>query len=424
MIINDLKIMNMDIFYDIIRKKLDNPATNKTMFGRNFSQLLNHVSVVMELSDVTDFEYIFLKMYCTSVTERYLYFGNRISSDSFLRDTYPEIYLEAIKPFLPLVSPELDKFGKERFTRILLPPGMCTSRCVVTISGESLISIFTTLDPTEFFIKATNGKCMKENTDGDNTRVQFKEEYNLDTEEFNNYMISTFLSKFYKFIVDRCEYVDMITDAYNHSSFIDVTYNNVTPTSIVSPFFAIDLIHDDVDQLPDMMSTHRTITTHIYNPKSLIMDSTYFEFSISSMFDVFIRIFEILPYDKFTSIESFKILLNKSMECNIPPCPPQLCGEYSSRYSNRTSALHKSIMTAYGKNTNQYLKLLELIEPYTKIKYVIRLSFSDIDNYIVPFLFSHDNPKDGIIPDMVEDEVAYYLNEIVKFTKNIYSYLI
>ena len=63
MVVNSINYLNLDTLYDIALDKRNGDKYKVFKFSRNFSELLNHVVITLQLSDVTMYEYIFLKTF-------------------------------------------------------------------------------------------------------------------------------------------------------------------------------------------------------------------------------------------------------------------------------------------------------------------------------------------------------------------------
>lgn len=409
--IDNVILHNIDSFYDLMESKLRHSQYKMAKFGRNFSQLMNHISVTLELSDVTDYEYIYLKMYSTSITEK-IY--DKMIDEEYIENNYPEVY-EALSSLIPFVNRVNEEFGDNKYTDYIMPLGAITSSVVITLSGSQLISGLVTLEPSMFFIQSTNGECLYPDMEEKGNEMRFKPGFKINEEEFKNYIIRTFISNFYKFMLTRYSYVDIVSDAYNNTYFMNHGDNELFISSIQTPFFSFDATNEDGQSLLTKISDYKIKSNNLHTDRKFKMKNTYFEVCIQSSFSVFSKLFEMLPYESFTSMDNFQIPNSNFLNGILVQCPDELRNSFENRFIGRLSQFAEKCKTNLDDKT--LLKQIEMTPGYIPYLFSIKISFSDIDNYILPYL--EDESKKSFT-DLKTKEI---IENILNFTKKIYSYL-
>ena len=127
---------------------------------------------------------------------------------------------------------------------------------------------------------------------------------------------------------DKATYIDLASDSFNFQRFLSKTGNDhVKVMNLRNPFVTSDFIEDDL----------KTILTSLANYKSLelgkefTIENTLFEISICSDFGVFLELMELLPYEKFITLESLNIPSAESLKIeNIPSCPDFIKYKYEN----------------------------------------------------------------------------------------------
>ena len=100
--VNKLSMLNVDMLYKSIIELQKSDKFKEVKFGRNFIQLLNHVSFIFELEDVSRFDYLFLKMYANYVV--IINDNNQIVDDEYLENNFPEIYQSGLSSLISYIN--------------------------------------------------------------------------------------------------------------------------------------------------------------------------------------------------------------------------------------------------------------------------------------------------------------------------------
>lgn len=408
--VNKLSMLNVDMLYKSVTELQKSDKFKEVKFGRNFIQLLNHVSFIFELEDVSRFDYLFLKMYTNDAV--IINDNNQIVDNEYLENNFPEIYKSGLSPLISYnnkISEDTNNF----YTRYFLPTGCITEKVVVTLSGSHAANIVT-LEPSTFFILASSGKC-KLNSDDDSSK-ELNENYNLyEDDDFINYVIKEFINGFYKFVIEKATYNDMSSDSFNYNNFFTlVNKSNVVMNSIKNPLFAADMINDDVKLSLDKFKIYKELNMD----KRFTLQNTKIDFVIKSSFSSFIEMIGILPYEKFISIEALHIPSSLSLDpSNIPACPSELIDKYENRHKGRLTNIINDINNTYN-NDRMIMKKLEMTQGYVEYRYDLSLKLSDIDDFILPYI---DN--ENKIDDYISHEVTDIFNIIIKYSTSIFRAL-
>lgn len=409
--IKNVNFLNLDTLYDIVVDKFYDDNYKEIKFGRNLSQLLNHIVITLELSSVSKYEYIFLKMYTTSITK----LTNLQYDVEYISKNYPEIFDNVYRLLSLLTSISEDKcIYKDEIDSYLIPSGLVTGDCIVTLSGPQLAYIIT-LEPRDFFIKASNNACVIINEDSPSKNKINPDYKNMiyEDESLKNYVIAEFLKGFYKFIMDKVTYIDLASDGFNYQRFLSkVQKDKIRVLNLRNPYFMCDFIEDQPKDIIMNLKNYRNDNIE----KSFTINNTSFEISICSDFGVFFELMNILPYDRFLTMEGFKIPTSESIKLdNIPLCPESIKATFENRYNGRMTSLVKDIETKYGSD-NQLIKRMEMTQNYISYSYIILISLYDIDKYLNGYITDHKNSKDYIVKKTIA-----IINQIISFTMSIYG---
>jgi hypothetical protein len=153
MIVDRVDFLNIDTLFEIVVESSNSNYYSSLKFGRTLNELLNHISITFQLSQVTMYEYLFLKRFTSTITD----FFNKVVDSEVVKNTYPELYEKGIPTFLTFyetVNNEIEK----NYLDFFLPSGFITGNCVVSITGLELRN-FLGFDLGTFFKNASRGKC-------------------------------------------------------------------------------------------------------------------------------------------------------------------------------------------------------------------------------------------------------------------------
>ena len=119
--IKEVQYFRLDIFYEMLYIKSQDERNKEVRFNRNFSSLLNHVSINLTLSNVSEYEYVYLKMYCAKAVRLNDYSINL----NYVKNQYPE----------------LDAIGRDTVKRVIsvIPGGNMINMLSGTLLGSGII---------------------------------------------------------------------------------------------------------------------------------------------------------------------------------------------------------------------------------------------------------------------------------------------
>lgn len=407
--IKNINLLNLDTLYNIVVEKYYDINFRNVKYGRNFQQILNHIVITLELDSVSQYEYIFLKMYCSNVT--------KLTNQEFNLKTVETNFKDINENIIRLLSfiSSISENNKNHidYDSYLSPSGIITGHCCVTLTGPNLANLFT-LDPINFFIIATDKECLLANEDeSDNTNKpdpNYKDKiYN--NEKINNYIISEFLHGFYRFMSERITFVDYMCDSFNFSKFLSLApTNGMSVFSLRNPYFMCDFIEDDSSTIVNNMKIYKELDL----PQEFTINNTEFEICINNVFGVFFEFMNLLPYSKFVSFESFNNPSLKSLYKDyIPNCPEDLKENFDNRFRERTSNLVSDINKNYSADV---IKRSELTQNYINYSFIIKLSLSDIDNYLNKYTIENKDSNDYIVKRTVS-----VIKTVIMFIMSMYK---
>ena len=348
--INKIEILNLDILYKTITILQNNDDYKNLLFTNEFNQVLNQLVINLDLSDINKFEYIYLKRFSSDISK---FNNNKIDKD-YVSTNYWDIYNESIKPLLYLLNDiKNDNYDIDKLN--ILPLGLYSSDVKISLYGSALANIIT-YTPHIFFIKATKGKCIDENK-------KFIEDYNIYTEDLNSFIISEFIEKFYKYIIDSINTIDLPSSFFIDENFYNRNSNNlITLSSLYNREITFDFLNDNSTDINNKLKEY-TSSTRDTNLKDT-------------------RIINLLPVDRIISYEPISIPINNCRNYeDIPFCPLEISDKYQVRYTERINSIIGSVVRYYSKDKD-VIKKVSLVNGYSKYKYMISLKLSDIEEYL------------------------------------------
>lgn len=388
--IDKINILNLDTLYKTICT-LQNDANYKNYnFNNLYDQVLNQIVINFQLSEVNKFEYIFLKLFCNgNITQ----LENITIDKNYISNQYWDIYNDSIKPLMYLINDIENETNYDINKLNLYPISFYTGVVRVTLNGMNLGNIFSYY-PNIFFIKATNNECRNDNN-------EFIEDYNIyKDEKISNYIIGEFYNKFYKFIIDNINNIDLPSNYYIEENFYNKLNNNkVLPSSIIdNKSIFIDLINDNMVEVNNRLKEYKKNNNIDIEDISI---SYIIESSISTFFDII----NILPLECITARDNFLIPITKYKNKEyIPDCPIELENIYNIRFNQRINDIIDNSENIY-KSDSDVLKRLSLLGGYVKYKYIINI------------------PLDNIEIDDLENETKEILSIINKYNSIFYKFL-
>lgn len=411
--ITNINFLNLDTLYQIVIDKFYDHNYNNVKFGRNLTQLLNHVVISLDLSSVSEYEYIYLKMYSTTITKLY----NRRYNIDYINKNYPDVSDSLFKWLTILDTIDKDNDIKsDTMTGYFSPSGSIVGDCCISLSGSQIASIIT-LEPMDFFIKASDSKCVIANEDPSKNKLDpnYKDKIYTD-ESVKNFIISEFLTKFYKFLTEKATLIDLASDSFTNGKFLLCdNKKKVKLMNLRNPYVMCDFVEDDLKTIVENMKRYKESAM----PKEFTINNTQFEILVCSEFCVFFELMNILPYEKFISLENLNIPASESLDINnAPKCPDEWERKYENRFYGRIKAFVSELNRSYDTHSN-VIKRLAMTENYIPYSYSILLSLDDIDKYLNTYL---SDKKDST--EYTDKLTISVINEIIKYTLTFYKSMV
>lgn len=362
--INKIEILNLDILYKTITTLQNNDDYKNLLFTNEFNQVLNQLVINLDLSDINKFEYIYLKRFSSDISK---FNNNKIDKD-YVSTNYWDIYNESIKPLLYLLNDiKNDNYDIDKLN--ILPLGLYSSDVKISLYGSALANIIT-YTPHIFFIKATKGKCIDENK-------KFIEDYNIYTEDLNSFIISEFIEKFYKYIIDSINTIDLPSSFFIDENFYNRNSNNlITLSSLYNREITFDFLNDNSTDINNKLKEYTN------SSRESNLKDTRINFIVNSSLNSFVDLINLLPVDRIISYEPISIPINNCRNYeDIPFCPLEISDKYQVRYTERINSIIGSVVRYYSKDKD-VIKKVSLVNGYSKYKYMISLKLSDIEEYL------------------------------------------
>ena len=404
--VKSINFLNLDTLYDIVLEKYYDINLRNEHYGRNLQQLLSHIEIILNLGEVSQYEYIFLKMYCNNITK----LENREFNLENIEKNYEKINNNIIR-LLTFLSSIGENDKTVDYDSYLSPSGIITGNCSVSLTGTNLVNIFT-IDPLSFFITASENDCIiqSENPNDNKPDPEYKNKIYTD-ERIKNYIISEFLHGFYKFMNSRITYVDLVCDTFNIKNFLTLSnVNDMRVINLRNPYVICDFTEDNTNDILEHLKIYKTLN----ETSDFTIKNTEFEICVNSYFGVFFEFMNILPYNKFITFDSFNDTSNQSLiGMNIPECPDELKELFNLRYNTRLKDLNLDINKNYSSDG---LKRALLTENYITFKFIIKLSLEDIDRYLNEYYTENKDSKDYLVKS-----TNVIIKKIIKFTMSIFS---
>lgn len=407
--INNINFLNLDTLYQIVVDKFYDHNYSNVKFGKNITQLLNHIVITLELSNVSEYEYIYLKMYSTSITELY----NRRYNIEHMKKNYPDVFDTMIKWLTLLDNINRDQDIKsDNMIGYFSPAGCVVGDCSITLSGFQIASIIT-LEPMDFFIKASDNKCVIVNEDPAKNKLDANYKNSIYSDEsIKNFIVAEFLTKFYKFLSKKATDIDLASDSFVSGKFLlSDNKKKFKLMNLRSPYVMCDFVDDD----PSTTIKNLKMYKELGMDKEFTRKYTQFEISVCSEFGVFFELMNILPYEKFISLENFNIPASESLDLKkAPKCPAEWDGKYENRYNGRLGAFLSDLNNKYDDHTNM-IKRLSMTENYIPYSYSLLLSFDDMDRYLINYTTKQSESTDyvvkstiSLINDIISSSLIFY----------------
>ena len=361
--VKKVSLLNIDDLYEAVLRKQNDQDYRFKHFAMNYPQLLSHMSISFELEEVSMIEYIFLKNYVRNTSP---FIEDSEVNFEYLKTNYGKMG-SSIDPLFNLVKGLNDEF-KDKTTDMMLPLGFVLGSATVPLSGEA-ITLVTGLDPVLFFLQFKKTLDISQELSQENMLHPEMKDM-LAGEEFVNFIISNFFNNFYKFMLDKIMYIDTASDAFNHSMYFNKFKIGSTLLSLRSYDFLINFLESDTSNIMETLDEFKV--NNKWKNQLSILESVQLEFGMNTDLLTFFTLYNALPLDRFTSVESF-IAVNKSSETVYVTPPEYAHQQYGRRCISRMNTLKDDIKKYYS-DSREVLKQFSLTFGYARIRYTIQIS--------------------------------------------------
>ena len=374
MIVKGVDILNLDDLYLNIVNKSEDADNKYKHFGKDLAYLYNHTSILFHLMEVNAYEFIFLKMFASSVggsfQETYLI----DSVDRYIYKQFPEIYHETdlLRRFIEnTMEPEAN--GRSSYGCEMMPLSSIIGNCTATFTGAQLTHLLG-VDPERFFVDESKRKCLKE----ENNEIMFSKEYaeKIDS-EFESILIKKLFESFYKFMVNKATSIDLVSDTYIHNLFKSVPdKGDISIKSIRSQYFLIDFTTVNLETLSHTMENYKKNILSNTGSKFKNKDIRL-EIACNVDFYTFFCLYYKLSVDKFSCIDGFISAANESTNEEFIPEINSEWNDYKKRFNMRLSKMVNEISNCYGNKEN-LIKQLSCTMGYSSIRFIFLINYDDV----------------------------------------------
>lgn len=373
------------------------------------NEVLNNMEIDCIIEDVTDFDFFFLKGFCSEIIQL-------ISDDIFEKNTIKCDYIT-----------EKDSFIKEKFDDILslsysiydkinivMSRYLLTSRDIhntylCRFTGNALLNIIG-ISPETFFSKyADESKVFID--DNKFNRAYVNELAN--DEKLQVEFINIIMRKFYQGMDLYFKSTDKIADNYIKEAL------NTDSGMVSSRNPLIDLKNATPEKLIAARDEYKEYikgrTSHL---------NTTLQFVFETPFCTFIDLYRLLPITRFLFIENLGAVKTKDIVYRELDKNPAI-----KNYEYRIYSVTTNFFNAFYDDTNASEYFNNVVVYYSfipnsnSIKFSISLSLKDIDDYIVPELDKfNDKESIELFDEMIyKDLLTIISNDAVDFFKFLNS---
>ena len=350
MIVENIVINNLELLEDAYNNSIN--GNTKKDFGRRLPILLDHISIVLTIRDVSLLEAMMLKKFSNSDIIEY----DDNKSESVPNKKYKDMpmYISELSALNERIQNDNDV--KIKPDKIIFPISEIKKTVVITFSGISVLNVIGSIDnlPTCIFKAA-----------------------NKDT--YENFIISYFLKEFYNFMDNQIQYVDLASDAALHSKYLNSigSKDKIILSQINTSFGTIDFLDQNTfaSNLSKINSNKSNCNNDIYDLYELdYLDSIYFtcNTSLYTFFEIFLN----SPIGSVLEFTDFKIIFSEK-ENYI---------SYSDidKYNRRLVTLYKLLYNARTSTQTNETRIdkFNYMIAAQKIKYTIKVKFSNLNKFV------------------------------------------
>ena len=350
MIVENIVINNLELLEDVYNNSIN--GNTKKDFGRRLPILLDHISIVLTIRDVSLLEAMMLKKFSNSDIIEY----DDNKSESVPNKKYKDMptYISELSALNERIQNDNDV--KIKPDKIIFPISEIKKTVVITFSGISVLNVIGSIDnlPTCIF-KAANKYT------------------------YENFIISYFLKEFYNFMDNQIQYVDLASDAALHSKYLNSigSKDKIILSQINTSFGTIDFLDQNTfaSNLSKINSNKSNCNNDIYDLYELdYLDSIYFtcNTSLYTFFEIFLN----SPIGSVLEFTDFKIIFSEK-ENYI---------SYSDidKYNRRLVTLYKLLYNARTSTQTNETRIdkFNYMIAAQKIKYTIKVKFSNLNKFV------------------------------------------
>ena len=350
MIVENIVINNLELLEDAYNNSIN--GNTKKDFGRRLPILLDHISIVLTIRDVSLLEAMMLKKFSNSDIIEY----DDNKSESVPNKKYKDMptYISELSALNERIQNDNDV--KIKPDKIIFPISEIKKTVVITFSGISVLNVIGSIDnlPTCIFKAA-----------------------NKDT--YENFIISYFLKEFYNFMDNQIQYVDLASDAALHSKYLNSigSKDKIILSQINTSFGTIDFLDQNTfaSNLSKINSNKSNCNNDIYDLYELdYLDSIYFtcNTSLYTFFEIFLN----SPIGSVLEFTDFKIIFSEKEN--------YISYGDIDKYNRRLVTLYKLVYNARTSTQTNETRIdkFNYMIAAQKIKYTIKVKFSNLNKFV------------------------------------------
>lgn len=350
MIVENIIINNLELLEDAYNNSIN--GNTKKDFGRRLPILLDHISIVLTIRDVSLLEAMMLKKFSNSDIIEY----DDNKSESVPNKKYKDMpmYISELSALNERIQNDNDV--KIKPDKIIFPISEIKKTVVITFSGISVLNVIGSIDnlPTCIFKAA-----------------------NKDT--YENFIISYFLKEFYNFMDNQIQYVDLASDATLHSKYLNSigSKDKIILSQINTSFGTIDFLNQNTfaSNISKINSNKSNCNNNIYDLYELdYLDSIYFtcNTSLYTFFEIFLN----SPIGSVLEFTDFKIIFSEKEN--------YISYGDIDKYNRRLVTLYKLVYNARTSTQTNETRIdkFNYMIAAQKIKYTIKVKFSNLNKFV------------------------------------------
>lgn len=383
MIVENIVINNLELLEDAYNNAIN--GNIKKDFGRRLPILLEHISVVLTVKDVSLLEAMMLKKFCNSDIIEYGNFVSEFKLNKNYKDM--DMYMDELMKLHERI--EQDPDVKVKPDLLVFPLAKLKKTVVLNFSGISLLNIIGSIDnlPTCIF------KAANKNT-------------------YEDFIISHFLKEFYNFMDNQIQYVDLASDSAVHSKYLEsIGDKEKIILSQINTFFGtIDFLNQNT--FPSNLAKINSNKSNCNNINYELYELDYIDsifFTCNTSLYTFFEIFLNSPIGSILEFTDFKIVFSDKEN--------YISYGDIEKYNRRLVTLYKLIYKARTETQTNETRLdkFNYMMMSQKIKYTLKVKFSDLNKFVK--LLERYEEKEFIRTDFTYVYSYTEIRDIVNFIK-------